>query len=327
MPRRRRRFSWLGLFYFVVTLGLLLGGSVWLDRRGETARAVVTRKYEEISVHAVPLGGWDRWYRVGVQFPTQEGTLGMATLTLPRARYDALRPGDSVAVHYPPFFPYLARAADRTTLQALGDAGRQMAADPILVPLILWLVAGIGSLWLASRIATPIIAVVGAGWIVAAFLYLFPAAHPPAGGPAAATARVQGVTLIAKAPARRVARRRRFSEAFGDVRRLSVPYQVAQLSFAMPGGDSVLAVDAVDSGSVAGLAFGATVPVRYDPREPRAARIAGGTRTFLERNRYHFRVPVIGLAILGMLGAWGARSRRTRSWREPGAATPAVAPR
>src|SRR5919112_1032526 len=206
MPGRRRRFRWLGLFYFVVTLGLLLFRSVWLDRHGETARAVVTRKHEEIAVHAVPQGGWDRWYRVGVQFPTREGSLGVATLTLPRARYDALRPGDSVAVHYPAFFPYIARAADRTTLQALGDVGRQMAADPALVPLILWVVAGIAALWIASRIATPVILVVGIGWIVAAFLYLFPAAHPPAGGPASATARVRGITLIAKAPARRVAR-------------------------------------------------------------------------------------------------------------------------
>ena len=30
MPRRRRRVSRLSLFYFVVTLGLLVGGSVWL---------------------------------------------------------------------------------------------------------------------------------------------------------------------------------------------------------------------------------------------------------------------------------------------------------
>jgi len=35
MPRRRRRVSRLSLFYFVVTLGILVGGSVWLDRRGE----------------------------------------------------------------------------------------------------------------------------------------------------------------------------------------------------------------------------------------------------------------------------------------------------
>jgi hypothetical protein len=327
MPRRRRRFSRLGLFYFVVTVGVLLGGSVWLDRRGETARAVVTGKHEEITVHQVPQGGWDRWYRVGVQFATGDGTLGIATLTLPPERYDALRPGDSLTVHYPAFFPYIARAADRTTLQAVGDVGRRLGADPIVAPLVLWLLAGVAALWLASRIATVIIAMVGVAWMAAAFVFLFPPATPPVGGPAAGTARVQGVTLISKAPARRTTRRSRFSSAFGDVRRLRVPYQVAQLILAVPGrGDSVVAVDAVDSGSVASLAFGATVPIRYDPRDPRGARLAEGRRTFLERNRYHFRVPVFGLAILGILGAWGARRGRTRK-RQAAAATPAFAAR
>lgn len=37
MPRRRRRVSKLSLFYFVATLGILVGGSLWLDREGETA--------------------------------------------------------------------------------------------------------------------------------------------------------------------------------------------------------------------------------------------------------------------------------------------------
>ena len=316
MPRRRRRFSWLSLFYLVLSAGALLAASLWLDRRGETARAVVKQKHEEITVHHVPLGGWDRWYRVGVEFPTSGGAPGMATLTLPRERYDALRLGDSLAVHYPPFFPYIARAADRTTLQALGDATSRLLADPFFAHFLLWLVAGIAGLWLASRIATLVIPVVGTAWITAGFLFLFPAARPPAGGAMTGTARVHGVTLITKAPARRAARRGRATRAFGDVRRLTVPYLVVQLVFVVPGHpDSILAVDAVDSGSVAGLDYGATVPVRYDPRDPREGRLAEGRRTFLERNRYHFRVPMVGLAIIGMLGAWGARARRTRQAR------------
>jgi hypothetical protein len=301
---------------------------MWLDSRGETARAVVRQKHEEITVHNVPLGGWDRWYRVGVEFPTSSGALGMATLTLPRERYDELRLGDSVAVHYPPFFPYIARAAERTTLQALGDATTPLFADPFFARFLLWLVAGIIGLWLASRIATLVIPVAGAAWIVAGFMFLFPAANPPAGGAMSGTARVQGVTLITKAPARRAARRSRAARAFGDVRRLTVPYQVVQLVLAVPGRpDSILAVDAVDSGSVAGLDFGATVSVRYDPRDPRQGRLASGRRTFLERNRYHFRVPMIGLAIVGMLGAWGARGRRTSRPRQDASVTPPSAAR
>jgi hypothetical protein len=328
MSRRRRRFSPLGLLSFVAVLGLLLGGSIWLDRRGETARAVVTGKHEEVTVHHVPQGGWDRWYRVGVEFATRDGSHGMATLTLPRERFDALRPGDSVTVHYPAFFPFIARAADRTTAQAIWDAGRRVGADPFVAPLLLWLLAGAAGLWLASRIATVVVPVVGVAWVVAALAFLFPAGNPPPGGPAAGMARVQGVTLITKAPARHTARRRRIGSAFGDVRRLAVPYQVVQLLVPVPGrSDSLVAVDAVDSGSVAGLAFGATVPIRLDPHDPRGARLAGGRRTFLARNRYHLRIPMVGVAIVGMLAAWGARAGRARKRREPGVAPPALAGR
>ena len=118
MPRRPRRTNPLSVMYFVVVLGLLVGSSVWLDQRGETAVATVKSKHEEVTIQQEPRGGWDRWYRVGVEFPTRDDNLGMATLTLPRARYDALRLGDTLAVHYFPAFPLLARAADRTTLQA-----------------------------------------------------------------------------------------------------------------------------------------------------------------------------------------------------------------
>jgi hypothetical protein len=78
------------------------------------------------------------------------------------------------------------------------------------------------------------------------------------------------------------------------------------------GRDTVLAVDAVDSGSVAGLAHGAIVPVRLDPAAPREARMAGGTRRFVEANRYHFLIPVIGFGILGTLAALTFRWRRQK---------------
>jgi hypothetical protein len=100
----------------------------------------------------------------------------------------------------------------------------------------------------------------------------------------------------------------------GDaVRRLDQPYQIVEFRYIVPGWrDSVQAVDAVDSASVAGLAFGATLPVRYDPAAPREARLAQGTRTFHERNRYHLMVSYIGVGVVGMLVAWGAQSRRKR---------------
>ena len=121
---------------------------------------------------------------------------------------------------------------------------------------------------------------------------------------------MQRITLVNRAPARARYRRRR---AFQFDRRLEIPYEVVELQVPSPrGGDTVLAVDAVDSGSVKGLAHGARVPVRLDPVAPHDARLAGGTRRFAEANRYHFVGPVFGFVILGTLAASGYAWRRSR---------------
>jgi hypothetical protein len=330
MPRRRRRVSRLSLFYFVVTLGLLVGGSVWLDRRGEVTTARVASKQEEITVKQVPAGGWIRWYRVGVEFVTRDAGLGMATVTLPQARYDALHPGDSIQVRYLPFFPLLARVADRSTGHAVLDVARHFADDPWLLPFLLWLVGGFVALWIASRVATVAIVVAGLAWMALAFPLEFPAPRPLPAAPVEATARVTAVTLVTKAPARTTARRSRASRSMSEsVRRLAMPYEVVQLRFAPPGlPDSVVAVDAVDSASVAGLTAGAIVPIAYDPRSPREARMTLGSRTYRDRNRYHFLVPMMGLGLLGMLGAWGWRHGRVRRVRtvSSGNAAPLATP-
>ena len=314
MPRRRRRFSRLSLFYFVAVSALLVGASFWLDRRGDTAAAVVKSKHEEIIVHRVPRGGWDRYYRVGVEFDAGAAQLGMATLTVPEARYDALHAGDSIQVHYLPFFPLLARAADRTTGQVIGDLAGRVASDPWLLPFLLWLIGGFVALWIASRVATAAIVIAGLAWMALGFPIQFPASRPLPSATVEATARVTAVTLITKAPTRSTARRSRAGRRSSDsVRRLAMPYEVVQLRFAPPGlADSVVAVDAVDSASVAGLSVGAIVPIAYPQRSPREARMTLGSRTYRERNRYHMLVPMIGLGLLGTLGAWGWRWGRTR---------------
>ena len=318
MPRRRRRVSRLSLFYFVVTLGLLVGGSVWLDRRGEVTTARVASKQEEITVQQVPAGGWIRWYRVGVEFPTRDAGHGMATVTLPQPRYDALHPGDSIQIRYLSFFPILARAADRSTGQAALDVAGHFANDPWLLPFLLWLLGGFVALWIASRVAIVAIVVAGLAWIAFAFPTQFPTPRPLPPAPVEGTARVTAVTLVTKAPARSTARRRsRFGRGTSEsIRRLAMPYEVVQLRFAPPDlPDSVVAVDAVDSASIAGLTVGAIVPIAYDPRSPREARMTLGSRTYRDRNRYHFLVPVMGLGVLGMLGAWGVRHGRVRRAR------------
>ena len=320
MRRRARKMSRLGCIYFVVLLGALIGGSLWLDRRGDTARAVVTGKHEEIRVQQTPRDEWARWYRIGVEFPTPDGGLGMATVTVPQERYDALRRGDSLDVHYLPAFPLLARAADRSTAQVLWDIGHGLLGNRFLLAMLMWLGAGFVALWIAARVATALVFVVGLAWTALAVPLLFPAPTPAFPAPAAATARVEAITLVTKSPARRGARRHRAGRSLGDAtRRLAQPYQVVILRLTAPGfADSVTAVDAVDSASAPGVRVGAILPIRLDPRAPRNARLADGTRTFRARNRYHFLVPVLGVGLLGVLGAWGWRTRR-RSGRGDGA--------
>jgi hypothetical protein len=326
MPRRRRRRSRPGLVYFVVVSGLLIGGSLWLDHHGELVTATVKAKDEQITVQQVPAGAWYRLYRVGVEFGIRDGIPGMATVDLPEDRYDALHPGDTIRVRYLPFFPLLARAAERSTGQTLWAAAAAFTADPFLIPSLLWLLGGIAALWIASRIATSAIVLVGLTWIALAFPLLFPAPRALSPVTAEAMARVTSVTLVTKAPAKKAAPRRRIRLGRSDnIRRLAMPYQVVQLRFTLPSApDPIVAVDAVDSASVPGLDVGAIVPIRYDPRAPREARLAQGSRTFRERNRYHFLIPALGLGLVGMLGAWVSRERRTR--RRAAAPTAAMAP-
>ena len=304
--RRRRRTSGLELFYGLVTVGLLAGGSVWLDRKGVPVTGHVTEKHERIVVGAEPSGDWDRYYEVATTFDLPGGGASQATVRVPRDRYDALHAGDPMEVRYLPQFPLLARTSDRSTVSVARELAWRLAGIPILI----WLVGGLLALWIAARIGTIPVLAVGAGWIAAAYPLLFSPPSRESARPAAATAEVRGVTLVDKAPARASRSRRRSS---GFNRRLKVPYQVVQLLVPVQGGrDTVLAVDAVDSGSVRNLAFGARLPVQLNPAAPRDARLAEGTRRFVEANRYHFFIPVVGFGLLGTLAGLAYRWRRSR---------------
>ena len=196
------------------------------------------------------------------------------------------------------------------------------------MPLFVWLGAGLLALWIAARMGTITSAVVGAVWTYSAFPLLFSTPSPAQPAGADGVARVAGITSISKSPSTVSQSHRSAGGGSATLRRLKVPYQVVQLAIPSNGGrDTVLAVDAVDSGSVAGLAFGALLPVRLDPSTPREARLAGATRRFVDANRYHMIVPVVGLGILGTLGAMSYGWRRRRQavrpddrQREPSAA-------
>jgi hypothetical protein len=306
---RKRRLSWLSVFYFVVTLGALVGGSVWLDRNGEPVVAKVTSKTEEITVTHDPQGGWYRYYRVGAEFDAA-GTLMSATVTVDRARYDALHLGDSLHIRYLSLLPLFARTPDRSTATVAAEAAHHLLGSRLLW----WILVGVLAMVIVARIGMVPIVVTGLFWMVAGYVLLLQAPRVPEPSGAETTARVRSVTLVTKSPARRSPSRRR-SRAFRSesTTRLAVPYQVVQLQVPLPGRpDSLLAVDAVDSGSVAGLAVDAMLPVRYPTNDARAALLTNATRTFVVRNRYHYLPAVIVVPLLGVLGGWGFRSRRKR---------------
>jgi hypothetical protein len=307
--RRPRRFSRLGLFFAGVLGALLVGASVWLDRRGDTVFAPVHAKHERVTLRHDPQGTWYRWYEVGVG--VGDGTSPwIATVEVPEHRYDSLHLGDSVRVRYLPQIPLFARTSDRST----ATVAREAAVRTGILSLLLWIAFGVAGLWIAARIGTPLVLAFGLAWMAAGFPLLLRAPTSVTVGGFAGTARVASVSLITKSPQNARARRRSRSSRSASLRRLAAPYQVVELHVPLPGGrDSVLAVDAVDSGSVGGLVLGAVVPVRYDPSAPRRARLAQGSWTFVERNRYHYLPAVIGAPLLGMLAATGFRARRRRA--------------
>lgn len=311
--RRRRRSSRLGLFYALVSFGLLVGGSLWLDRRGEKVLALVQAKNERVTLRHDPQGGWYRWYELGVGVGKGEDFPWVATIEVPEERYDATRIGDSVEVRYLPQLPLFARASDRSTATVAREAAQRVG----ILPLLLWIIGGVAGMWIAARLGTVAVIAAGLAWMAAGFPVLLSAPAPTIPSSVKGTARVESITLVTRSPERRGSRRRRVVRS-DWVRRLAIPYQVIQLRLASPGrGDTVLVVDAVDSGSVAGLTPGADLPVSFDPEAPRNARLVQGTRHFVARNRYHFLPAAIGAPVLGMLAGLGFRWRRRRSAGAP----------
>lgn len=304
MPSRRRRVSRLHLFYAVAIVGLMTTGSVALDRRGTEVTARVAAKEERIVVGFEPSGLWHRFYSVTAAFDRPDGLRVNALVRVPEERFVALQVGDSIPVRYLPQFPLFARTTDRSTATAL----REFAGFIGRMPVVLWLALGIPALWLAARVSLVAVLGVSVAWAVAAWPLFFTPPSREAPRPLQASGVVRQVTLVDRSP-KRLVQTRAHTGQFN--RRLDVPYQVVELAVSLPGGDTVVAVDAVDSGSVTGLSHGARLPVHYDPRAPRDARLAAGTRRFAQDNRYHFLVPVLGCVAVGCLAALAFTRRQS----------------
>lgn len=320
MPRRsKRRGDRLGLIYAALTISTLAGISTWLDRDGMAITAAVRDKHERITVLHEPTGRWERRFEIGAAFQMPDGTPMQASVDVSHTRYDALRSGDPIQIRYLPALPILAQTTDRSTASIIRDQLARLATFPFLI----WAAAGAVGLWVASRVGWVPVVAGGVAWVAAAFPLLFstPPASPPRG--AEGIARLEGLTLVTKSPARRGPRRHRGIRSRGSsdaVRRLAVPYHVVQLAVPLVDrGETVIAVDAVDSGSVPSLEIGASLPVQFDPAAQRGAQLIAGTREFRERNRYHFLPGVLVIGSVGMLAGLASRRRRTAAGAaEPG---------
>jgi uncharacterized protein DUF3592 len=311
-PRSARLVSRSGIVPLVIGTAVLLGGSLWLDHRGTSVIATVTRKHEELAVHDSPRGEWSRDYRVGVEFAHPGGGVGSSSVRVSRARFDSLQTGDHVSIRYIPALPQYARVADRSTPQVLRDAVSVFLDDSFLTPLMAWLVLGGTVLWILAHVGNVVVFLAGAIWIFGGWFLLFPAPGPVRLGAAETTAIVEDVKLVTKSPSGRYVRTHGGTGSVDlGFRNLAGPYQIVRFRLAVPGWpEPVLGVDAVDSASIPDLGVGATLPVRYDPRNPRDARLLAGIRTFRERNRYHLHWPVVGTGVFVVFAAALHSSRR-----------------
>jgi hypothetical protein len=203
MMARRRRSGRLALFYVILVTGILVGGSLWIDRHGRPVMATVTGKTEEIAVTHEPQGGWHRHYRVGTAFDVA-GAPTTATVTVEQGRYDSLRLGDTVAIRYLPALPLFARTADRSTTTVAVEIVRQLLSSN----LIAWAVLGLLAIVISARLGMVPVIVTGLLWLVAGYAWLLRSPAIPNAAGTEAAARVSHVTLVTKSPARKASRRR-----------------------------------------------------------------------------------------------------------------------
>src|SRR3954469_18746975 len=118
----------LGLFWFVLIVGTIVGYSLYLDNAGIVTTGRVSAKHETISVHS---GDWNRHLELQARFQVPgEVVPRYAQGNVDTFIYDRTRIGDSVPVRYLPS-PVLhqlvliptARLAADTTFCFPGDWG------------------------------------------------------------------------------------------------------------------------------------------------------------------------------------------------------------
>lgn len=308
------------VFGVFVIGGLYLAPSLYLDLKGIAAPGTVVEKEEQIERGRQRSLSWWRRLAVVVEYQPPEQSLPSRTLIrVDEATYDRLQVGNRVQVRYQPeqwmrdfilLYPQ-ARLAHQTLLTDVASLGSGPGLSALLGLLL------VGLLALARKVRTP---AVRAAFLTLAVLDLGaflvftirPAVLFERAGPReTATATVRAVDRITTRPVR--SRRGRGSRG---LRQMWGPIDRVQLELEVDG-TTVVAVDDIDAGSMAGLEVGSAVAVSYPEGYPREARMVDAKRTHIAINRLNVIAvsgTYIGFALLLVLIGflWERRRRRRR---------------
>jgi hypothetical protein len=267
---------------------LLLAASLYLDVGGSLVTGNITSKDERVEVRRA--GDWRHTIRVAVSFQTSTNEREV-NLDVDPALFDALSVGQQVEVRYLEFgrLFVFARLARQSTLTVIPWTLIRNAALIILPVILIWRLNQARSalrrpsiLWWGALIMW----IAGLGWFVA-----LPRLNPAPR--LQAVAHAQTITHYTQVEIS--------SRRSSDVFDVPQPFDLVQLSF-VPAGlhDPVLAVDAIDSGSVSRLEQGGNIAITYPENDPRAAAIDGAGYTHYWKNPLGY-AGYNTIAILGFL--------------------------
>lgn len=308
----RRIFSFIRTVISLVILALMLtpivGPSIYVELRGVDAPAEIVAKREAIDVAS---GIWTRRLYVDVRYqPPDAPDPEIANVAVDAATYDQLHAEDPVRIRYPAN-PTLRRitllagtrlATQRPFSALLARMGSLLGR--IALGLLIWLVLLL--LWTKWRrwwLGLALVALMIGGVIYVGSGWPSPA---PDGELVAGSATVRADHLVERVWG---SRRRRAEEAVQ-------PYQIVELTFVPQGSsDSVVGVDMIDAGSVAGIEAGAPVAMHYSAADPRWVSIDGASRTYYWKNLRSFGLIAAGILLLVIVAWIVARRRRARQPR------------
>ncbi len=300
------RMPWLGP---ALAVAAIVSGPFCLaaafDRFGVTERAVVVRRSE--SIRRTWNGGFERHFSLDLKYPGRRSDESFP-VRVDQAHFDQVVFGDPVTVVALPIrrsFARLAAMSSREWLRVgmpwgvlivIGTFGAFAAG--------LALYGGSGPIGSVRKVASLGLFLAG-GWTCYRDNLPYDGSSTPPAPTLAGEATVRSIHRVTHVGS--TTRSRGWA--------LAAPYQLVELEF-IPWGfrGTVVAVDAIDDGSIPYLAPPQSLAITYAAADPRTARLRAGTRRFVADNQSVFRTySVLALVAVGgiiMLGWLSGRNRR-----------------